>query len=70
MGAGCRVLVGAIGTNLKVWNADGIGTVHTRQRAGQTAILKGIFMLGVGSTDLAVWSRKSRLTWTGLGKLS
>ena len=26
IGAGCRVFVGAIGTNLKVWNADGIGT--------------------------------------------
>lgn len=67
MGAGCRVLVGAIGTNLKVWNADGIGTEHTRQRAGQTAILKKISILGVGSTDLASRSRNSRLplekTW-------
>ena len=66
MGAGCRVLVGAIGTNLKVWNADGIGTVHTRQRAGATCDLEGDFILGAGSTDLAACSRNSRLTWRRL----
>ena len=63
MGAGCRVLVGAIGTNLKVWNADGIGTVHTRQWAVATCDLEGGFsILGVGSTDLAALRRNSRLT--------
>ena len=43
IGAGCRVFVGAIGTNLKVWNADGIGTYAAA--AGGRCGFEGIFIL-------------------------
>jgi hypothetical protein len=45
MGAGCRVIVGAIGTNLKVWNADGIGKITYAAAAGGRCAFEGIFIL-------------------------
>jgi hypothetical protein len=41
MGAGCRVFVGAIGTNLKVWNADGIGKITYAAALERDALLRG-----------------------------
>lgn len=42
IGAGCRLFVGAIGTSLKVWNADGISSALSHLRG----------YLGIESCDL------------------